>query len=346
MTEAVRPRIAGGGYAFQTVRPASPMLRIRYRSGVAVDPHGFPDWLPYARAVVELPPVDGGHGVDEARVLDVLTANETLAGAGDPLFPRDHDSAGAAAPIPAGAAATPAGWAWAHLALTRRVALVPAELHGSFRHLGGVSTGTADRSRRGLPVDGGSPPPLRFSERLADPAVRAVEQRLGVRLPPAYRDFLLRTNGGSPARPAVHPAFGFLLDQPLFGTARPDWLWDLAYANAWFGDRLTADWLAIGYVQGGLLAVKVRSTDIDSVWYFDDDDPRATDADSAAEVCGRLLHRCADDFATFWRALREPPTGLRERARAGAAAGRATLVGDERLGSALPPARRAPGRPA
>jgi hypothetical protein len=307
--------IAGGRYAFQVVHPGSPMLRIRYRRGVAVDPHGFPDWIPYATALVELPPADPALGIDEARVLDVLTAN--------------------AATRPGGGA-TPDGWAWAHVAQSRRLALVPAELHGAFRHLGGVSTGAADRSRRGLAVQG-EPPPIRVTERLSEAAVRAIEGRLGGALPAAYRSFLARTNGGRPGRPAVHPAFGFVADQPFFGADRDDWLQDLVYANAWFGDRLTADWLAIGYVQGGLIAVRVGGGDEGSVWYCDDDDPRDRDGYDAAEVCARLLHRCADDFAAFWRSLREPPPALLARARAAAA--ESVLVLDERLGSALPPGR-------
>ncbi|HEU4426200.1 MAG TPA: SMI1/KNR4 family protein, partial [Pilimelia sp.] len=310
MTQEVHRRIAGGRYAFQVVRPDSPMLRVRYRGGVAVGPHGFPDWVPYARAVVELPPALPELGVDEARVLDVLTANETLARSGDPL---------------ADGAATPAGWVWAHLALTRRIALVPAELRGAFRHLGGVSTAAADRTRRGLSADGPAPP-IRFTERLSETAVQAIELRLGYALPPAYRDFLARTNGGRPAWPAVHPACGFVADQPFFGAARADWLQDLVYANAWVGHRLTAAWLAVGYVQGGLIAVRVRGGDEGSVWYCDDDDPRDLDGYAADDVCARLLHRCADDFTAFWRALRQPPHTLREQARAAADNARAVLV--------------------
>lgn len=341
MTETARPRIVGARYAFQVVRPGSPMLRIRYRAGVAIGPHGFPDWIPYARAQVELPSADPALGVDELRVLDVLTATEAVARSGDPLFGGTSDDG-----TGHGGYLTPAGWVWAHLASTRRVALVPAELHGAFRHLGGVSTGDADRARRGLIADASTAPPIRFDSRLADEAVRAIEQRLGIALPPAYREFLARTNGGRPAWPAVHPGFGFVADQPFFGAARQDWLQDLGYANGWFGDRLTADWLAVGYVQGGLIAVRVAGGDEGSVWYYDDDDPRGTDDDTADHICAGLLHRCADDFASFWRALRAAPADLRQRARAAADRGDAVVVHDERQGASLPATRRAPGRAA
>lgn len=318
--------ITGGRYAFQVAHPASPMLRVRYRDGVPVGPHGFPDWLPYARALVQLPPAGPDLGVDESRVLDVLSANAAAAAAGDPLW-------AGLAPL-----ATPPGWVWALLAGGRRIALVPAELHGAYRHHGGVSTGDADPARRGLAVNRGAPPAIRFTERLSEEAVAVLEERLGHPLPPGYREFLRRTNGGAPAAPAVHPRFGFVVDQPLLGLAREDRLQDLAYANAWFGDRFTADWLAVGYVQGGLLAVRVRGGDEGSVWYWDDDDPRATDEDTAADVCGRLLHRCADDFVAFWYSLVPPPAVLRARA----AEGGARLVRAPGMGASLPAARRPP----
>ncbi|WP_370651461.1 SMI1/KNR4 family protein [Frankia sp. Cj3] len=225
--------IPGGRYAFQIVHAGSPMLRIRYRDGILAGPHGFPDWIPYARAVVQLPPCSPDLGVDEARVVDVLTANNTMAAGGDALW----------ADVCPGA--TPAGWTWAHLpavwSRTRRIALVPVELHGAYRHLGGVSTGSADRARRGLAMHGGTPPRIRLTHRLSGEVLERLEERLGYGLPAGYRSFLLRTNGGCPAWPAVHPGFGFVADQPFFGMARQDWLQDLAYANAWFGDRLTSE---------------------------------------------------------------------------------------------------------
>jgi len=328
MTQPALPPIPGARHAFRVVHAGSPMLRIRYRRGVAFGPHGFPDWTPYARALVELPPAPSDFGMDEARVLNVLTANETMTRTGDQLW--------------AAGTGTPVGWTWAHLAGTRRLALVPIELHGAARHLGGVSTGAADRSRRGLPVEDGPPPPIHFAARLSPEAVGKVEERLGYALPPAYRDFLVRTNGGRPAWPAVHPRFGFVVDQPFFGVARQDWLQDLVYANAWFRDRLTPEFLAVGYVQGGLIAVRVRGGDEGSVWYWDDDDPRDTDAYGAADVADRLLHRCADGFAAFWRALREVPSSLRAIAERDAAGGHASPVWDERMGADLPAARRAP----
>jgi A nuclease of the HNH/ENDO VII superfamily with conserved WHH len=328
MTLSTPTPIAGARHAFQVIHPGSPMLRVRYVEGVAVDPYGFPDWTPFARTLVELPAVAPPLGADEVRVLDVLTANETAAAGVDPLW-RGLE-----------AGATPVGWTWAHLGRTRQVALVPVELHGAFRHLGGVSTDGGDPARRGLAVEGG-PPAITVAARLADEALAKVERHLGYALPSAYRSLLLRTNGGAPARPAVHPRFGFVVDQPMFGLARPDRLQDLVYANAWFGDHLTPEWLAVGYVQGGLIAVRVHGPGRGSVAYLDDDDPRDRDAYGAAEVCERLLHHCAEDFTSFWRALREVPTSLLARARTAAEQGQARILTPPRLGAGLPAAKRA-----
>jgi hypothetical protein len=323
-----RPRIAGARYAFRAAYPASPMLRVRYRRGVPVDPWGFPDWRPYARHLVALPPAIADLTVDEARVADVLTANLVAARSDDPLW----DGPSGVEPR------TPPGWTWAHLAQVRQAALVPVELHASFRHLGGISVGARQRSGRGLTAHAGSPPRIVVTERLSGAAVDKTDELFGVRLPAAYRDFLARTNGGAPAGPAVHPRFGFVLDQALFGF-RDDRAQDLGYVNAWFGDRLTADWLAIGYVQGGLLTLKIRGgPDAGVVGYLDDDDPRDRDDFTAEDVCERLLHRLAPDFTAFWSGLRPVPDELVELA-AGAAAGAALVTSDER-GMLLPASHR------
>ncbi len=322
MTES---RIAGARYAFRVAHPAAPMLRVRYRRGVPVDPHGFPDWTPYARALVALPPLTPELGVDEARVVDVLAASLVARAGGDPLWD--------------GVVGTPPGWTWAHLARTRHLALVPVELHASFRHLGGVSTGGAGRTRRGVAAGAGPPPRIAVAERLSDAAVLAAEEILGVRLPPAYRDFLARTNGGAPVEPAVHPGFGFVLDQPLFGF-RADRTQDLGYANAWFGDRLTDEWLAIGYVHGGLLTLKVRGDDVGAVGYLDDDDPRDRDEFRPADVSLLLMHRLAGDFASFWSALRAVPDDLRDLAASAAAGAEAQWSAG--LGAFRPASHRGP----
>lgn len=321
--------VPGARHALTAVQPAAPVLRVRYRDGVVVGGDGFPLWAPYALAVVRLPPVPAGRGVDELRVLDVVLGNEVLAATASPLAAPDR--------------ATPPGWTWAHQARTRLLMLVPIELHASFPHLGGVSTMGADRGRRGVEVGADQPVGEVSGVRLPEAALSTVESAIGARLPSAYRAFLATGNGSRPTAPALHPDFGFVADQYFFGLGREDWMADPVYANGWFADRLTPDYLAVGYVQGGLIAVKVRGGDAGSVWYLDDDDHRDADTFDAQYRCAHLLHRLADDFTGFWAQLRAVPYWLRQLARDLVAAGAAELVDVPYQGSSLPRSLSASG---
>jgi len=305
-----------------------PTLRMRYRDGVTVNRFGFPDWIPYARCAVSLPMIPPGRGSDEARVVDVVTAN--AAGARfDPLW------AGL------GSAATPAGWTWAHLEMSRTLVLVPIELYQGIRHRGGIATSDSNFSRRGLGDCPGVAPDRSFDSRLNEEGMTTIEANLGV-LPAAYRTFLLETNGAGPATPAVHPACGFVLDQPLFGFDRADRMQDLGFTFSAFADRLTADLLPIGYVHGGLLALRTGGSESGSVWWYDDDDVRSTAEDTAQIIADRLLRRCADTFDEFWGALRPVPARIVEEASAAVEAGEARAVALPRIGTALAANRRAP----
>ena len=323
----------GERFALQVIHPGSPVLRIRYRSGILVAPNGVPDWLLYARAIVELPAVPDGLTRDEARVTDVLTANEVMLDTGDPLW----QFTGADF-----AARTPPGWTWAHLVEGRQVALVPAELHGSYRHIGGVNMLRGSVSGAGLRTDWDPRPvPRRSAESLSEDLVVELEKRLGYRLPQRYRAFLIETNGPVPTEPGVHENFGLVVDQPWFGLAREDRHQDLLYANNWLADRFTDEFLAVAPVQGGLLAVKVRGDDSDSIWFWDDDDPRDNDAFDAGYICEHLLYRVADDVTRLWDELALPAAGLLEVMDAMVRGG-AREIRPELAGAWLPANRRAP----
>jgi hypothetical protein len=318
----------------RVIHPGPPILRVRYRQGVLVTPAGAPDWLLYARAMVELPEPEPGRTLDETRVAHVLAANLRMAADGDPLWE------GSATML------TPPGWTWAHLAEERRCALVPIELHGAYRHFGGVTT-WLDGLGRGLRVDGdAAPPELDPTGSVADDALDELGRHFGHPLPPVYRDFLAATNGAVPAGPGVVAGHGFVVDQPFFGLARTDRLQELWYANAWLRDRLTPQFLAIGYVQGGLLLVKLAGDGADSVWYWDDDDPRAADEDTPETICGTLLYRLADDMQAFWSAVRPPSRAIGEFAAQLVESGQVVQVRPDLAGTCLPPARRAPWQPA
>ncbi len=311
-------------FAGQVVRFAAPLLRIRYPDGVYVDLTGFPDWTPYARALVDLPPPPPNASADEVRVIDVLAANALLAS--DPDSPPS----------------TPDGWVWAHLGMTRRLALLPVEAHAAFRHAGGVATLARGGSAPVTGVEPSRPVPFVPAGTVAEQDLADLEQALGTSLPPGYREFLVATNGGRPAVPAIRPGFGFVADQSWFGFGRQDWFRNLGYVRRWLGDRFTTDFLPVGHVQGGTLAVRLRGRDAGSVWYYDDDDPRDDDSYDVGVVTARLLRRCADDFPGFLDSLRPVPAEWWHAARRLSAAGRARLVRGPDQGLALPADRRAP----
>lgn len=320
----------GSRFAGQVVRFAAPLLRIRYPDGVYVGLTGFPEWTPYARAVVELPPPPGAFA-DQIRVVEVLAANAVLARTGDPLW----EHVDGADPV-----STPDGWAWAHLGASRRIALLPVEAHAGFRHAGGIAT-------LGLPQEADSVPspesvPVVPAGTATEQDLAALERSLGTSLPLGYREFLASTNGGRPGVPAISPGFGFLADQSFFGFGRRDWFRNVDYVRQWLADRFTDDFLPVGHVQGGTLAVRLRGPDAGSVWYHDDDDPRDDDSYDVSVVTANLLRRCADDFPGLLGSLRPVPGEWWRAARLLADDGRVRLVTGPGQGLALPTDRRAP----
>jgi hypothetical protein len=327
------PQIPGAAFAAQLRQFDQPSLRMRYREGVVINAYGFPEWDLLARAMVELPAPAPELTIDEQRVLDVLTANEIMVKANDPLWAFTADDY---------VALTPPHWVWAHVPRSRTLALVPAEVHAAFRHIGGAALLTVPRSRRGVRIDDATPVPMDHTEQLADALVDRLERRLGFPLPPAYRTFLASTNGATPTTPGIHPDQGFVLDQPFFGLGRADRMQDLVYVSGWFDDRLTTDFLPIGYVQGGLLAVRVAGGDVGSVWYHDDDDYRDDDRYDAEYISANLLYRCAPDFDTFLHALAVAPRWLLQLVDDAADSGQARPLRSDSMGASLPADSRPP----
>src|SRR6266545_4090974 len=236
-------------YAGQIVGFAAPLMQVRYPAGVYVSLAGFPTWIRYARAIVELPPTAPTETMCRIRVTDVAAANELMARTGDPLWQPKQE----------GVPVTPDGWQWAHLAKTRRIALLPGELATAFRHWGGMATLRAEPDEVGLRTGGGGAVEFVPAEQAAaeDDLVK-LEQEIGHPLPAAYREFVTRTNGGRPAVPAVHPSFGFVVDQSLFTVTGKDWLRSLRYVRRWVTDRFTDDFLPLGRVRGGAAAGELR----------------------------------------------------------------------------------------
>ena len=319
--------IPNGQLAGRLIEFSDPMLDERFPRGVYLNLHGYPDFSVYARLAVEIAEPPSGLSTDEIRVTDILAANVLGLHSGDPLWQQGRPPT-----------VTPDGWTWVHEARTRRLFLVPVELNASFRHHGGVATLNADRSKSGL-LQEGMLEPVAFERSGAVPEedLARLESQLGFPLPVSYRRFLGGTDGGRPLGPAVNLACGFIIDNWLFGLRRDNPYQELIRANATLYDRFTEEFLGIGYVQGGMLALKIRGADVGSVWYFDDDDLRDHDQRDAASVCAELLVRVGNDFDDFARHLVAVPAQFHEIAESAVSSGHANQVTDlPYLGSALP----------
>jgi hypothetical protein len=141
--------------------------------------------------------------------------------------------------------------------------------------------------------------------------VQGVEEDLGYRLPGAYRSFLKAAGGCAPVGTALAAELGLLLDQPFFTVRDEAAVNDLVYVNKCLRDHLTKDYLGVAFVQGGLLAVKVKGERLGSVWFCAYDDVRDVDpAWSPAERVERLLLPCGDDFDAFLSRLAGSPPEL------------------------------------
>ncbi|WP_156726978.1 SMI1/KNR4 family protein [Streptomyces apocyni] len=290
-------------YAGQVVHFPDPVRAARHPRGVRVDSQGYPDFSPYAGASAEIAEPPEGFGIDELRLTDYVSANAALAADGHALWRS----------IPA--VATPHGWTWHHAVGTRRLDLVPVEVKALLRHHGGLATAPVDQAKRGTrPLQ--DPRPAHFglpkSDALAvsEQRLLGIEEDLGYRLPGAYRTFLKAAGGCAPVGTALDAELGLLVDQPFFTVRGEASVSDLGYVNKCLRDHLTKDYLAVGFVQGGILAVKVRGERVGSVWFCAYDDARDQDGWAVGERVERLLLPCGDDFDAFLARLAGNPPEL------------------------------------
>lgn len=326
------PGIPSGQFAGRIIEFSDPELDRKYPHGVYVNLSGYPDFAVYGRIAAEIAEPPTGLSVDEIRVTDTVAANLLAASTGDRLYQAGRPNT-----------ATPEGWSWAHAAGSRRMYLIPIDLYNSFRHHGGIATLTidgrpADRSKTGILTEGMlEPVAFERSGSVPEDALVQLESHLGFQLPVSYRRFLGGTDGGRPLIPAVNLSTGFLADQRMFGLRRDDPHQDLVYANQSLFDRFTEEYLGIGYVQGGMLALKIRGNDLGSVWFFDADDPRDREDRTAQSIAAELLIRVGSDFDDFARHLVALPAQIADISRSAVDSGHARLVTDvAHLGTALP----------
>jgi hypothetical protein len=288
-------------YAGQVVQFPDPVRAARYPQGVRVDADGFPDFSPYARAAAEIAEPPEGFGLDELRLTDYVSANAALYAAGHELWAE------------LAAVATPHGWTWHHVARSRRLELVPVEVKALLRHHGGLATAPVDHGKRGTrPLAETKPVHFAVPHRVAveEDRVRAAEEKLGYRLPEAYRSFLKAAGGCAPAGVALDPELGLLVDQPFFTLRGEAAVNDLVYINKCLRDHLTKDYLGVTFVHGGILALKVKGAGTGSVWLCPYDDARDRDGLGIAERVAELLLPCGADFDDFLLRLAGSPPEL------------------------------------
>ncbi|MEU3958782.1 SMI1/KNR4 family protein [Streptomyces buecherae] len=289
-------------YAGQVVHFPDPVRAARHPQGVRVDGDGYPDFTPYAKAAVEIAEPPEGFGVDELRLTDFVSANAALHAAGHELWE-------GGSPV-----ATPHGWTWHHVAGTRRVQLIPVEVKALLRHHGGLATAGVDQDKRGTrPLQETRPAHFGLPKRglsVTEDQVLVVEEDLGYRLPDAYRAFLKAAGGCAPVGAALDPELGLLVDQPFFTVRDEAAVNDLVYANKCLRDHFTKDYLGVGFVQGGVIAVKVRGEAIGSVWFCAYDDARDRDGWSVQDRVAELMLPCGDDFDAFLLRLAGNPPEL------------------------------------
>ncbi|GGP66062.1 SMI1/KNR4 family protein [Streptomyces abikoensis] len=289
-------------YAGQVVHFPDPVRRSRHPKGVRVDDDGFPDFSPYARAAAEIAEPPEGFGVDELRLTDYVSANAAQHAEG-------HELWASLSPV-----VTPHGWTWHHVAGTRRLELVPVEVKALLRHHGGLATAAVDQEKRGTrPLQETRPVHFALPQRdlaVTEEQVQGVEEDLGYRLPGAYRAFLKAAGGCAPVGAALDAELGLLLDQPFFTVRDEAAVNDLVYVNKCLRDHFTKDYLGVAFVQGGVLAVKVRGEATGSVWFCPYDDARDRDGWTVRDRVERLLLPCGEDFDVFLSRLAGGPPEL------------------------------------
>lgn len=290
-----------GAYAGQVVRFPDPVRAARHQHGVQVDTAGSPVLTPYARAAAEVAEPPEGFGVDELRLTDYVSANAALSASGHELW----------ADLPA--VATPHGWTWHHVHGSRRLELVPVEVKALLRHHAGLATAPVDHTKRGTrPLQETRPAHFEVPHAVAvsEEQVLHTEESLGYRLPGAYRSFLKAAGGCAPVGVALDAELGLLIDQPFFTVRDQPAVNDLVYVNKCLRDHLTKDFLGVAFVQGGLVAVKVRGESIGTVWFSPYDDGRDRDGMPMPDRMTELLLPCGADFDEFLLRLAGNPTEL------------------------------------
>jgi len=140
-------------------------------------------------------------------------------------------------------------------------------------------------------------PPARPAE------VDEFERSHGVTLPPEYRDFLLKSNGGRPADNLVNvPDFDEAAVNHFFGLQRGD-MYDLRSEGARIEGRIPPGTIAIGDDPGGnLFLLSVDGDSNGAVFFWDHEDEPVDQPTDWSDF--ENVYRIADGFDQFLAMLR------------------------------------------
>ncbi len=134
---------------------------------------------------------------------------------------------------------------------------------------------------------------------LSQQDILQIENRLNIRLPDDYKEFLKDTNGGIFDQSAATPVPVGSLDEAiypdvLFGIVEKNEL-DLLYWNEKYSDELLEGAVLIGFdlMQGFI--VLMTGAENSGIYYWDDAYHFAASDDAGN------MYRLADDFASFYK---------------------------------------------
>lgn len=143
---------------------------------------------------------------------------------------------------------------------------------------------------------------LRPYGQLDEAQIVAVEQELGLRLPPEYRDWLRRTNGAQPEVEHHVPGLPFMLmpERPLLGVHPQYPHVDLVHAQRVHRDAwLSPAWLVVANPSGGLLVVAAREPHDEGVHFLPESGMRGAFGAGGAADRERYLRPVARSFGYF-----------------------------------------------
>ena len=148
-----------------------------------------------------------------------------------------------------------------------------------------------------LNIDRSGPP-------LDESKIAQAEKRWGVKIPPAYRKFLMSHNGGRPDpsdfRITTPRGSELVSIRTFLGIDMPEETFGLDYVMETFADRLPSDLFPIARDPGGnIIAVATQGADAGKVYFWDHE----READDGEPPSKMNLHLISESFDSFLKNL-------------------------------------------